>query len=405
MIFEIALATIQLCHLLIFAEANSGDFVVWSIVHGVAQLSLALLRYSARHCTEYVFIPWRILATLILIAFVFKMSSRMPYIQSWLSEGLLATRHNTELGKGGWYTYGSMFFYPLSILLAFCTMPRSVYRILLLGVLAICSIDFIAMGTRNAPMFVMMFYLLSMNFQFQIKRALSMSVVLAIIFTTIFNYSTVNRSYASGEGNFDWQEFLKFTNSTEVLKIDSEIVALFSKSTPNLSPTIFLSHYLAHPISELNYFIDLSDRLPLGGMYGVRDQICVVGTCDRAESQWEIESTNPRAGVYQTIWVSLILDFGWGGAIFIFALTVAMLYGIQRIQRYQLGISLVIFTQLIMLSPIENYLYNGLGLIHLILTFVSFLAMRFLWLVSQVVVKPALHNKSTSHSEKVRNGK
>lgn len=378
---EIMLAIIQLCHLLIFVESNPGDFVVWLIVHIVALFSLGLLRHSARHCVEYVCIPWRALTTLLLFSLVFKISSRVPYIQNWFTDGLLANRNSAELGMGGWYTYGSVFFYPLSILLAFCTLPCKIYRFLFIGVLTICCIDFIAMGTRNAPMFVLLFYLLSINIQFKIKRAILLGGGLFFIFVAIFNYSTVNRTHASGEGNFEWSELLQFTSSTEVLKIDNKIVTPISQSIPALMPVIFLSHYLTHPISELSYFVSISGELSLAGFYGVKDQLCVVGACDRVESQQEIEKANPRAGVYQTIWTSLILDFGWAGAFFIYTMTVAFLYWLQTIHQRHLGISLVIFCQIIVVSPIENYLYNGLGLVQFSLIILSYLLIRFLYFI------------------------
>lgn len=381
MALEITIAIIQLCHLLIFAEPNSGDFTVWLIVHVTALFSLGLLRYSARHCTDYVIIPWKILSALLIFSFIFKISSRVPYIQNWLVEGLLANRNNAELGIGGWYTYGSVFFYPLSILLAFCTMPRRIYHFLLIGVLSICLIDFIAIGTRNAPVFVLLFYLLTINSRFNNGRFILSSFVISTAFILIFNYSTINRTHASVEGSFEWMELLRFTNSTEVLRINNRNVSPISESIPVLMPVIFLSHYLTHPISELNYFLKISDKLSLAGFYGVKDQFCVIGVCDRDESQQEIEKSNPRAGVYQTIWTSLILDFGWVGAFFVWTLTIAFLYFIQTFERNHLGIGLIIFTQIIMVSPIENYLYNGLGFVQFSFIILVFYLIRFIFFI------------------------
>ena len=379
MIFGITLAITQLCHLSVSVEANSGDFAVWWIVNGVALISLSLLRHSARNCNAYIFIPWKILTILLLIALVFKISSRVPYIQSWQAEGLLSTRNNPELGNGGWYTYGSIFFYPLSILLALCSMPRLMFRLSLIGVLAICFIDYIVIGTRNVPTFVLVFYFLTTPIQFNFKRALLVGSVLAISFITIFNYSTINRLHASVNSSFNWIVLMKYTVSAEVLEFDEEFTASIHKSMPILMPTIFLAHYLTHPISELNYFIDKSESLRLAGFYGIKDQLCVIGACDRVKSQKEIERSNPRAGVYQTIWTSLILDFGWIGGVFIYVTTVLMLYGMQRTRPRQLGFSLVIFNQIIMLSPIENYLYNGLGFVQILLPFFIIFIIRFLY--------------------------
>lgn len=390
MYFELILALTQFIHLLVFSDATPGDFVTWTVVHGMAQLALALLRRSARHCIEYAIISWKVLATLMLIVLAFKLYGRVPYIQSWLSAGLLETRLNDDLGGGGWYSYGSIFFYPLSILLAFSTLPRTVYRWLLFFTLMLCSIDFIALGTRNAPVFVLIFHLLSVSFRFKRKYAPRIIAVLAI-FVAIFNYSTVNRSLESAGGSFDWLVLFEFTGSTQVLKINNNIVRPIASSVPALMPVIFLSHYVTHPIAELNYFVSLSDHLPLGGLYQLHDQFCVIGFCNRDDSQWLMEKVNPRFGVYQTIWASLILDFGWFGSSFLVIVIIAIMYAIQRLRPRQLGIGTIVFAQMIMLSPIENYFYNALGLVQTMCIILVFYGIRILcWLLTIVP------NRSTS---------
>ncbi len=363
-IFEFALAALQFLHLSIIAKSSVGDLLVWMLVHGVALLSLALLRHSARNCSQYPSIPWKVLATLLLVALVFKLSSRAPYIQSWLSVGLLETRNNAELGGNGWSTYGSIFFYPLSILLVFCTIPTKIFRALLFSVLLIIAIDFIAIGTRNAPVFVLIFYLLSWPVRFKLKKHMPMIFVLSILFVLIFNYSTTHRTQAFQEGG-GYLLLFEFTISSEIMKIDDEIVAPLAREIPELMPVIFLSHYLTHSIGELRYFIDISDQLSLGGFYGIKDQLCVVGICDRVESQRAIENANPRAGVYQTMWTSLMLDFGYLGALLVYLGFVCALYFTQ-LGRKKIKISLIVCVVMIMVSSVENYFYNGLGFVQVL---------------------------------------
>jgi hypothetical protein len=375
MLFEAGLAVVQLFHLVFLSEAVIADFIAWAVVHSLAQLGLALLRHSARQCVEFVRVSWRPLATLMLVALVFKLSSRLPYIQSWFADGLLATRQNEELGSGGWTSAFSIFFYPLAILLAFCSMPRNIYRRLLFGVLVVCAIDLVFLGTRNAPMFVLAFHALTIPLRLRARHLPSIGAALAL-FVALFGYSTANRAAESADGAFDWLVLFEYTASAEVLKINRDTVSPVVQWAPGLLPAIFLSHYLTHSIAELNQFVSLSGRLPRGGLYYLSDQFCVIGLCNREESLAKIESVNPRPGVYQTIWASLILDFGWTGAFALFALAVAATYAVQRQRRRELGMGVVLLTQMIMLSPIENYFYNGLGLAQTLCILIVSLVLR-----------------------------
>jgi Ca2+/Na+ antiporter len=375
MLFEAGLAVVQLFHLAFLSEAVVADFVAWAVVHSLAQMGLALLRRSARQCVAFVRIAWRPLATLMLVALVFKLSSRLPYIQSWFADGLLATRQNEELGSGGWTSAFSIFFYPLAILLAFCTMPRNIYRRLMFGVLVVCAIDLVFLGTRNAPMFVLTFHALTFPLKLRARFLPLIGAALAL-FVALFSYSTANRAAESADGTFDWLVLFEFTASAEVLKIDRNTVAPVAQWAPGLLPAIFLSHYLTHSIAELNEFVGLTEKLPRGGLYYFRDQLCVIGLCNREDSLAKIESINPRPGVYQTMWASLILDFGWTGAFALFTLAIAITYAAQRQRRDELGMGVVLLTQMIMLSPIENYFYNGLGLAQTLCILVVYLSLR-----------------------------
>lgn len=385
--FQIVLALIQLCHLLLFVDSKFGYFLIWFFVHSIAFFTTGTLRHSARHCVDYFFIPWRILAILFIVAFVFKFLARVPDLQNFLTDGLLGARNNLGTKTVSLSTYFSVFFYPLSIILAFCVMPRSVYRLLLVGVLAICAIEFIAVGTRGAPTFVLLFFILTMNSDFRARARLIVGLLCLVMFFIVFNYSTINRTGASGEGSFDWLVLFQFTASAEILKINLLLVAEIFEWFPPAMPIIFLMHYLTHPIAELHFFLGSSFNIDLGGFVGIRDQFCAVGFCNRVESSLSVWNSNVRSGVYQTAWASWILDFGLIGALSLYAIFSLMLYISQVTQRRQLRLGVVFYLYIVMLSPIENYLFVGLGFVPILLTFLVALFMRLLYIFFSICRK------------------
>jgi hypothetical protein len=374
---DIFLAVIQLVHLIFFTNSLAGDFLCWALIHTISFLTLTVLRYSARNSNRYVYIPWKPLVFLLIVAFSFKFYSRLPYMMSWYNEGLLLTRSNPELGSGGWTSYGSIFFYPLAILLAFTTLPRRYYQIFIFLVFVICGIDFIALGTRNAPMFVLIFHMLLIPHRIT-TRKLPLILFFIVIFVSIFNYSTINRTQESGEGNFDWLTVFEFTGSTQILTINDEVVRPISKSAPEMMPVIFLMHYLTHPVAEFRNLMNISN-LDSGGLYYLKDQFCAIGFCNRDDSLYQIELKNPRAGVYQTFWGSFVLDFGVPGALALYSLSVIAIYFLQRQSPQSLGLVIILFSQIFLLSSIENYLYNGLGLVQCLSIFIIYylLTVRF----------------------------
>lgn len=373
---EGSLAAIQVFHLLFFSNAAFGDFITWMIVHAIALSSIALLRVSARDCTDFVSFAWRPLAIIMIVSLVFKLTNRLPVAQVWLSEGLYATRHSEELlGRGGWTSAINVLFYPSAILLAFCTLPRRVYALLMSGVLIMCAVDFIFIGTRNAPMFVLMLHMLALPLRLRRRNILKAGLAVVLV-TAIFNYSTVHRTQDSALGTFDWLTLFENTISTQVLTLNRTAVEPIYEAAPALMPAIFLSHYVSHPVAELNYFVARSDQIALGGFYGIKDQFCAVGLCNRENSQHDMETVNSRSGVYQTMWASLVMDFGWLGAAGVFSFCLAGLYGMQRMRRRRLGLEVVLAAQIIALGPIENYLFNGLGLVQILCVFIVYQIVR-----------------------------
>lgn len=368
---ELLLAVVQLVHLGLLTESRSRDFISWLFVHAVAQFTLYVFRRSARQCKGFAALPWRPLAVLLLITFAAKLYSRAPYISAWLTDGLWAARNTEDLGTGGGGSFINIFFYPLAILLSLCVVPSKIYVKLMVCVAAMCLVDFVVLGTRNAPLFVLLFHMLASPWRLN-KKVVALVLGLLLAFIAVFSYSTVNRTQESQLGTFDWIDLFEFTGSTENLKIRRDVAEPIALHAPPLLPTIFLTHYVSHSIAELSVLVAQSDELKLGGAYYLTDQFCVVGVCSRADSLGAIEAANPRAGTYQTIWGSLLFDFGFAAAALAWVFVVAVVYGWQRMHRRALSPAVVVGSMVVALAPIENYLYNGLGLVQILTMFIAY---------------------------------
>jgi hypothetical protein len=384
--FSLGLAAVQIFHLLVFAQARTEDYVSWFAVNAIIQISLWVLRVAARRSNSFMTIYWRPLVALLLLSFVVKVYSRLPYISSWFSEGLYATRNNMDLGVSGAASYFNIFFYPLAILLAFTVLPRRAYLVSMACVVFMCLMDLVFIGTRNAPMFVLLFHFLTLPVKFTTKNV-GISILLCFCFIGIFSYSTVHRSYESLEGDWDWVTTFELTGSTQVLKINRGVVVPLAQHIPAVLPAVFLSHYFAHSVAELAHLMDVRQELDFGGLPYITDQLCAIGMGSRADSAWAIEVANPRAGVYQTIFASLFFDFGMAGAALLWIFLLILTLFVQLIRPRRLSAGLMLISVVIAVGPIENYLYNGLGFAQVLTLFLALFMIQLLGRLKEALPK------------------
>jgi hypothetical protein len=74
-----------------------------------------------------------------------------------------------------------------------------------------------------------------------------------------------------------------------------------------------------------------------------------------------IQNINPDAGLYQTLYSSLLFDFGWIG-VFLMIVVLMVAYGFFDARRATISPISIYLLMVLSTSSIENYLYNGLGL-------------------------------------------
>jgi len=372
---EAALAILQLLYILIFCIWNEELLLVWFFVHAFALFGLAYLYMFLRGRDTIPQINENLLLLLLLVSFVVKLYARTRYAQGWLEEGLYAARQAEQTADQRLLTPVNFLFYPLAIIAAITNLEARRKTIAISALLIMCAVDFTFIGTRNAPTFVLLFLLLSVRTRTRLVPFMAGSALI-LAYVLIFNFSTVYRSGDYVLGLFDWLTVFEATHSTQILRPDMEVIVKINDSFPALLPLLFLMHYFSHSIGELLYFLENQRDLFAGGFYHIIDQFCALGFCSRPESLELVERINPRAGSYGTLWLSLIEDVGIAGAVLVYA-GVLGAAGLAIATRMRIaGPVSIMVGVLLVLSPIENYAYNGVGFGSIVATVALF------WLLS-----------------------
>jgi hypothetical protein len=326
--------------------------------------------YSSKFKTQ----SYKFFFYLFVVIFFFKISSRVGYLDVSIFSDSTLLNENRQTGvEVTISTYFSIFFYPLAIILSFTPKPVKVARIVLTLVLITCLIDMVFIGAKNAPMFTLMFYLLTIKFKFTSARTIFLMSMLGILFIFIFSHSTIGRTAEGVLGEFDWVTLLLNTGSTEVLKINPVVLSNIV-DYQWLYPVIFLSNYLTHSIAELYYLLDQFSLFQVDLAY-TKDQFCAVGLCDRVQSSEYIYDLNSRHNIYATMYTTLFFDFGITLTLLFMLLGFGYIfYGYAKIKRAKenyksISLGFAVIGVWLLLGSIENYFYNGLGLVQFLLIF------------------------------------
>jgi len=134
--------------------------------------------------------------------------------------------------------------------------------------------------------------------------------------------------------------------------------------------------------------VDVEHHLVGNALY-FHDQVCLALRCDRGSIQENIALINPRVGLYQTIYASLLIDIGYLGLILL-VISILLYFLCAKVDSVFLPI--VVYSSIIITtSGIENYFYNGLG-------FVRFVVFLMIWMmISKKFVISSLRPKSVRY--------
>ncbi len=373
--FSVILFLVQLLYLSIFTEYVENTYAVLFCINIFIFSNYFFIKIVIASTGNNISIyspRIDIVITILLVAMIGKCISRYGYISSWISSGLIDARESA--GGGGIYSYLSIFFYPAAIL--FLTSGRekikAIDRRLIFFVYTIIFsfllIDMVFVGTRNVPIFILLLYAISWDGRYKISFKLLISIsVLLLFFLYIFNYTTSQRLI----GDFDWRIHIENTISTQVLSVSPNVLDIMDSYFPFLYPLLFLFHYLSHSISELAFLINNSVGFGESQPVYLITEFCSVSLCDKSYYEGLILENNIRAGVYQTLFASLFYDHGIIKSIIIVVL-LSFINAMSVILLKRISVINYIFLIIVALSPIENYLYGGLGLIQISLIYVIY---------------------------------
>lgn len=386
--FFIALSVIQLFHLTVLSNISYSNVLVFFIIFIIGYGFLNILVSKIQDITQWP--KFNIVLFIFLFSLTFIVTaifSRLPYIMNFIEFGMYETR-NMGLGNGGWYSYITIFFYPLSIMLAFVDIKRNWYYILFSLVFLMISIDLFILGTRGVPIFVLLFHFLIVKVNYKSLKSRLSLLIIGMLFVGTFNYQKISRNSPKTvihAGN--WGKRINTSRIFDNLKIKDSVIEYFRSNSLTIAfPIIYISQYLSHSIPDFNNMLALDRYHLLGNLLYIKAEYCLVARCDRSEIFSSIREVNPRAGLYQTLYSSLLIDFGFIG---VFVIILLSLIYIARTSISSIFLSIAVYIGLIVsVSGVENYIYNGLGLARMLIFFIlwNVLTTKYKFMEKKVLV-------------------
>lgn len=354
----VGLLAIQVCHYLFFSKEPIGAIAT---VFLTGTLLIAMLAVVSRKIPNGdLTIPvnlWffqLIYLGCFVVTIVF---SRYAYIASFQLAGLLETRE-AGLGGGGITSLITIWFYPLGILLAFLRIPSRRYLILLIPLLIMMVIDMVALGTRNIPFFVLLFHILASNRKLLTVRGVIFAIVTFAAIIALVDYQTKGRSLNTTTVGFDWSRTLQLSRTFDKVPIKDEVIEA-SGQWSAVGPLVYFTNYISHSQAEFKFLIEQSSYNAFGTPDYTLDEFCLVLRCDRAPYQTYIAHENPSLGLYMTLFSVPLFDYGYLGTAIIIFLSGTLLFVLKPETTMPL---LIFLGVVIVVGPVDNYVYNGLGL-------------------------------------------
>lgn len=357
-LISLAFFLVSLNHLTFFINSSHLEIVTLLILYTPIFIFITFFLKDSTYLhlpsTHLILIFWT-------IGLIGKLTSRYDYIETLIAvRDVYTVRRDETLSQGGWYSYLSIFFYPSFILLLISSIKYKFNTAFYLVSLALLLSDLLLLSMRMVPMFIMFIWSIIYISQTPPRKAILRGLLLFFIFIPVFMVTTENKSYAGS--NMDWGMHLEETISTQVVKFKPEI--LEAEMHQLGSAALFLSHYLYHSVGEFSNYLR-SDYLNHSDInsYRLFNEFSPITSNSYSEKLKEID---PRYGVYKTLYYSLISDFGVIGFLFLIIPSMLLLALLFKCNRYN---SLhILILGIILLSPIENFIYTGLGLLQFSIT-------------------------------------
>lgn len=260
--------------------------------------------------------------------------------------------------------------------------------------LTVMAIDFIILGTRNAPAFVLLFHLLMIRGRILSLRTVAIGVICIILFVMLFDYQSRSRSLDSITTGWDWSATLRYSWLMDNLRVSDATIDTLKEFFPAGLPAVFLVQYITHSIATLSKLLFAGQFDAFPQPYYLYDQICIALSCDREYLHTQIQAINPESGLYQTLYGSLLFDFGWAGLLLIY-MVITLLYCLIRGKKQIISALSIYLAVILTISGVENYFYNGLGL----LRFIAFICLIQLLSLPFDTTSPTSKKRSLQREE------
>lgn len=350
-IFYVALFVGLLLHLLLFSNNGVQYLPLFLVMYG----GVGWILFSIRD-RKLRFPDVKLVLLLFGIGLIGKFASRLGYAVAYLEvPSVYELRNLAEVSGGGWYTWLAVLFYPACVLLFYCGLKYKIHPVFYVIALLFLAFDVLVVAMRMTPAFVALFGFLFLGALFPLRRLLVALLPIMLVLVVVFYHTTEMK--LQSQDAINWENFLKATVSTDVAEIDQTILNKIDNGY--VYSTVFLANYLFHPVAEFQHYLSSeSVNWHTLRLLKLKGEFCVVTGCEVAN---EISRIDDRYGVYKTLFHSLIFDFGilWASAILL-VVGIAC-YGLFRLQMY--GFVQMFILMIVLLSPIENFIMVGMGLV------------------------------------------
>lgn len=365
----IFLALVQFFYISVFARYFTETLLGFIIIHSFTFL---LISNIPNREPERIFIKhnlkWLIVGVFVT-SFISKFSSRFDEIIAFFNYGYFLMRQVEGESTPILLSTLNILFFPSAIVLIFADIDsKAIRRLVYVLVTFFALLDLVVLGTRNVPVFIVGF-LIALRGKFGLRQ-LVWYLALFCTFLIAFGLTTKFRTQEAFDGVFDWAYLITWTVSSQVIQPRVDLMSELALVLGNwVWPVLFLMQYISHSVSEFSYqIINGSYEIMPSFVYFI-DQICLIGCT--ADVEDAIFLKNDRAGSYQTMLSSVLFDFGT----FFVIVVIVSLIGVtvtMRLYRRSLGFSwpsAFLIGYVACFAPIENFFYNGLGLVQMIITF------------------------------------
>jgi len=173
------------------------------------------------------------------------------------------------------------------------------------------------------------------------------------VLVAVFEYQTESRSVTD---SYNWRNTVEYSRIFDQSPVKD--FYLKSELPSSFYVGVYTSQYITHSVPEFRSLLIGNSYGATGSLNYFMDEVCLFAMCDRSGYQENIAEINDRVGLYQTLYSSLLFDFGYVG-ILIFSLVTLFVI----LFRSKLSLIFLVYLSMVFsFSLIDNYIYNAMGL-------------------------------------------